>query len=1183
VIEAVLGVVILGCSAGAGPKGDSGLAGPAGPPGKDGTSCTVHDNGDGSSTITCPDGSSTTVVSGAGVRVTDTHGRDRLVSDALAGGKVLATAAITSATAAVDGTVAVDFTVTSAGSPVRGLPAASFSANVAKLVPPAAGETFTRWVPYLWRTETVSGASFPQPEGTRAEQGDRESNGALTDHGDGSYTYVFATRIANVRTPVTNTPIAYERNRRHRISIMMGGSTGATATATYDFVPDGSLDPTSRDILSTGACRSCHGPFFAAHGGDRTLVEGCVTCHAPGSSDAQSGNTLDFKVMIHKIHAGGELASIPGPDGVVWDDPATALDESADDGFYGIWGDQGMLKQWWDLRFPAVLGNCTRCHDGAGREVDAWKSTPSRSACGSCHDTTDFATGLNHGSVTMQGGAVSDDHQCLICHESTGTGPAPSVEAAHDFTRRDPRDVPEFTAALTVSNLPARGWFAAGEAPVLRLVLSDAVTGLTIDHTTMIADDAVNAIPPGDGPEGCIANAGGTDCTAPRDGKFTSAKLYVHGPRGARNPVLTTLARVAAKGTNPGPYNLADPAFRSALALKIDGGEDLSGVDSSGGDVVLAGNVSVPVYVAGASGVPRAFSDTTHFVDAGQLALGSGRTWRDHQYAGYTVTFTDNTVTGKPTQVLHVVDNVGAAVTLDAPLTLVSLPTTHLITYAMTGGLAGSFVSGATGGTATTLVDATQAASAAPWKVDQWKGFTVKILGGTGAGQSAKVTGNSPSTLTLDAGTPLATPPDASSIYIVQPIANLAAATAAEVINWLDANDAFRARAIAYLDGSAIASATAAALAAGATTFSVRAGDGVMFPYTGSVTLDRFLGDGSGPEETVSYTRVGDVFTLGAPTVKAHASKTTVYASIAGAPAVRSRNLGKLFAIQVLSTSVVAHTALFPAEALWAFPVHLIGSNTPGATDTRGTAATAGNDIAKQTDATRNDPKVAWQTGYLTYTLDPVDDLAPGTYVAAIEVADRGAIDASNYKTPTVARVTFQVKTATEEKAPANGCGSCHTDPTDTKGLVLGLPLHRKLLDDTAVDLCGNCHDDQPQNATGDWSGPVPISRLVHAIHAGANLSHPNATVGYADGEPGRNWDIVFPQDVRNCEACHTSTAPLGTTSTSGSFKTKAGRIPCGGCHDSDSAKAHFRAATWDPTPNDPYSGDEAESCQTCH
>jgi hypothetical protein len=37
------------------------------------------------------------------------------------------------------------------------------------------------------------------------------------------------------------------------------------------------------------------------------------------------------------------------------------------------------------------------------------------------------------------------------------------------------------------------------------------------------------------------------------------------------------------------------------------------------------------------------------------------------------------------------------------------------------------------------------------------------------------------------------------------------------------------------------------------------------------------------------------------------------------------------------------------------------------------------------------------------------------------------------------------------------------------------------------------------------------------------------------------------------------------------------------GCHDSDAAKAHMKLQTWDPTPTDPWSGDEEESCQACH
>jgi hypothetical protein len=46
---------------------------------------------------------------------------------------------------------------------------------------------------------------------------------------------------------------------------------------------------------------------------------------------------------------------------------------------------------------------------------------------------------------------------------------------------------------------------------------------------------------------------------------------------------------------------------------------------------------------------------------------------------------------------------------------------------------------------------------------------------------------------------------------------------------------------------------------------------------------------------------------------------------------------------------------------------------------------------------------------------------------------------------------------------------------------------------------------------------------------------------------------------------------------------TKPGRLPCMGCHDSDAATAHLQLNTWDPTPADPFSGDEEEACRTCH
>ena len=109
--------------------------------------------------------------------------------------------------------------------------------------------------------------------------------------------------------------------------------------------------------------------------------------------------------------------------------------------------------------------------------------------------------------------------------------------------------------------------------------------------------------------------------------------------------------------------------------------------------------------------------------------------------------------------------------------------------------------------------------------------------------------------------------------------------------------------------------------------------------------------------------------------------------------------------------------------------------------------------------------------------------------------------------------------------------------------------------------------------------GAKPISRRVHGIHFGSSLNFPLSTVDYSNGDPvaGRNWDITLPQDVRNCESCH----PAGTTS--GSWANNPNRLACSGCHDSDASMAHMRLQTFDPTPADPWSGDEEESCKACH
>jgi predicted CXXCH cytochrome family protein len=271
---------------------------------------------------------------------------------------------------------------------------------------------------------------------------------------------------------------------------------------------------------------------------------------------------------------------------------------------------------------------------------------------------------------------------------------------------------------------------------------------------------------------------------------------------------------------------------------------------------------------------------------------------------------------------------------------------------------------------------------------------------------------------------------------------------------------------------------------------------------------------------------------------------------------IRSRSLGKVYSLQLSAGTVT--TALFGA----------------GATVTQLKLGGAGGDLRSD----KGDPKVTRDSGAIYYQLDSVDDLEPGTYVATVEIADRGRVSADNYKTPTVAKVAFQVKTGTEEQQVAGSCNLCHENK-EGKGQVFDPSRHRKIFDATAVDQCGACHDYQPGGSvTGSgWSGATPISKRVHAVHYGAQLNYPVITVDHADEPANRFWDIEFPQDIRNCETCHS------TETSSGTWATKAARIPCMGCHDDDAAVSHMKSMVYDPTPADLWNGDEQEACMTCH
>ena len=255
---------------------------------------------------------------------------------------------------------------------------------------------------------------------------DSTTPGTLVDHGDGTYTYTFLTDITDsaITCPApcvdaAGNPLdtSYQPTYTHRV-VIYTRSPLPTANGIYDFRPDGNTITVSREIVATAKCNECHNKL-SAHGG-RVETKFCVTCHNPGSWESATGNTVDFKVFIHKLHRGENLPSVVAG------------------GTYAIGEDDFS-----DVVFPQEIRNCTKCHDGADPATpqgDNWKTGLSMEACGSCHDRIDFSVsgaGTNTAipveeRTSHSGGVVSDNSKCIECHVKNGA--ARSVEENHNNT-----------------------------------------------------------------------------------------------------------------------------------------------------------------------------------------------------------------------------------------------------------------------------------------------------------------------------------------------------------------------------------------------------------------------------------------------------------------------------------------------------------------------------------------------------------------------------------------------------------------------------------------------------------------------------------------------------------------------------------------------------------------------------
>lgn len=211
------------------------------------------------------------------------------------------------------------------------------------------------------------------------------------DAGNGIYAYDFGTPIQMKNSAATHTVGAWAQRTVNGVNY--------PANASYDFVPDGSPVTHTRDVVTTSACNICHDPL-SAHAGTIREVKLCLLCHSAQTSDPFTGHSLDFRVLLHTLHTGKDLASLGAGPFQLEDNQQTVYDFST-------------------VVFPQDIGNCAACH--AGNQGNLWQSEPpTRLICGSCHDGTWFGAGAGPTWTTPHaGGPQADDSNCAVCHPPT--------------------------------------------------------------------------------------------------------------------------------------------------------------------------------------------------------------------------------------------------------------------------------------------------------------------------------------------------------------------------------------------------------------------------------------------------------------------------------------------------------------------------------------------------------------------------------------------------------------------------------------------------------------------------------------------------------------------------------------------------------------------------------------------
>ncbi|HTE06547.1 MAG TPA: hypothetical protein VK824_10145, partial [Planctomycetota bacterium] len=519
----------------------------------------------------------------------------------------------------------------------------------------------------------MSGPSFNYQR-VLAEQSDLAA--AAVKVGEATYRYTFATPIPEVYLPPLNdSPSFGAADGELAGEPLLGGTYTVGMYVAWNYTVDGASfrdvgnaesdfalgttpDVQPRAVVSVENCNQCH-VDLQAHGGLRKDPGLCLLCHTAGSEDRNvlsvengtPGVSIDFKVMIHKLHDGAHLPSVNGV--ATLTDGSGDRDYSATPAPYELVGFNNSVIDFSDVHYPvwpnltsnvpkdfgysaltapqkaqedAIRGGattCLKCHgdpDGAGPldapvQGDLYKAGPSRMACGSCHDDVLWDQPYHANQQTMP----ANPGACITCHATEGDPLA--IVDGHIHPLEDP--VIDAGVVVDITGIGggtgAGGNFQLGDRPSFTFGIEDN-EGATVPITDMDASVAM-LVGPTENQQVVMPYTGTNNLSlAPLDfaGRLAAAVTTNKG----------TMGKVVSSGSSTAETITVQ--FSSATAYVVTGSQ----TGAIGGGALPASpstnptGSSLSALVVALDVVPQtvtvSFSDAQHFTVTGSVSGGMG-------------------------------------------------------------------------------------------------------------------------------------------------------------------------------------------------------------------------------------------------------------------------------------------------------------------------------------------------------------------------------------------------------------------------------------------------------------------------------------------------------------------------------------------------------------------------------